>query len=33
VYVTFTPLSGMTMFIQDFLKDAHRQSMEEGMRI
>lgn len=33
VYVTFTPLSGMTMFIQDFLKDAHREATEEGMRI
>lgn len=33
VYVTFTPLTGMTMFIQDFLKDAYRKSMEEGMRI
>lgn len=32
-YVTFTPLSGMTMFIQNFLKDAHREAMDEGMVI
>jgi phage terminase large subunit-like protein len=32
-YVTFTPLSGMTMFIQNFLKDAHREAEDEGMII
>jgi len=30
--VTFTPLQGMTMFIQEFLKDAHREAEAEGMR-
>ena len=33
IYVTFTPLMGMTQFIQDFLKDAHREAEAEGMRI
>jgi phage terminase large subunit-like protein len=33
VYVTFTPLQGMTKFIQDFLKDAHREAEKEGMII
>lgn len=28
ILVTFTPLQGMTMFIQDFLKDAQRQKEE-----
>jgi phage terminase large subunit-like protein len=28
VYVTFTPLLGMTVFIQDFLKDAHKEAAE-----
>lgn len=32
-YVTFTPLQGMTMFIQDFLKDAHREAEAKGMVI
>jgi phage terminase large subunit-like protein len=32
-YVTFTPLQGMTMFIQDFLKDAIRLSNDRGMVI
>jgi phage terminase large subunit-like protein len=31
IYVTFTPLNGMTMFIQNFLKDAHREAEAEGM--
>jgi phage terminase large subunit-like protein len=31
IYVTFTPLQGMTKFIQDFLKDAHREAEAEGM--
>lgn len=26
IYVTFTPLQGMTPFIQDFLKDAHKEA-------
>lgn len=33
VYVTFTPLSGMTQFIQDFLKEAVRMAMMEEMVI
>lgn len=33
VCVTFTPLSGMTIFIQDFLKEAHREAEDEGMII
>jgi phage terminase large subunit-like protein len=33
VYVTFTPLQGMTMFIQDFLADSHREAEAEGMVI
>ena len=33
IYVTFTPLMGMTPFIQDFLRDAHREYEEEGMVI
>lgn len=33
VYVTFTPLQGMTMFIQDFLKDAIRIAEDRGMVI
>lgn len=33
VFVTFTPLKGMTMFIQNFMKGASREFMAEGMRI
>jgi len=33
IFVTFTPLQGMTMFIQNFMKDAFRESEEEGMII
>jgi phage terminase large subunit-like protein len=33
ICVTFTPLSGMTTFIQDFLKEAHREAEDEGMII
>jgi phage terminase large subunit-like protein len=32
-YVTFTPLTGMTQFIQDFLKGAYRAAMDDGMVI
>lgn len=33
IVVTFTPLTGMTAFIQDFLKDAHREAEAAGMVI
>jgi phage terminase large subunit-like protein len=33
VYVTFTPLSGMTQFIQDFMKDAFRKAVNPEMII
>lgn len=33
IFVTFTPLMGMTVFIQDFLRDAHREFEQEGMVI
>jgi len=33
LFVTFTPLLGMTAFIQDFLKDAHREAEAAGMKI
>ena len=32
-FVTFTPLQGMTPFILDFMKDAHREAEAEGMKI
>ena len=33
IAVTFTPLQGMTVFILDFLKEAHREAESEGMVI
>lgn len=33
LFVTFTPLLGMTTFIQDFLREAHRDANVHGMRI
>jgi phage terminase large subunit-like protein len=31
IFVTFTPLQGMTAFIQDFMKDAYKEHQAEGM--